>query len=177
MEYEETLKQISKDPEFGEKDLPPFEDFLFQKGEKIKDPEVVALHAKRLAELRDSPEHKLTNSELAKICGCSAQAIGDIIAGKKQSVNLDYCNKLAQYFNCSAYYVLGVADKRMGVFIDRKEMIYPFCKSTKEEPINVVNAIQWAKIDPKLFGKLNKVFHHEDSSKRELLCWLIDEIF
>ena len=91
--------------------------------------------------------------------------------------NLDYCNKLARYFNCSAYYILGVVDKKTGVLINGKDILIPLWKSTQEDPINVINAIQWAKMDPKLFSKLNKVFHHKSASKRELLCLLIDEIF
>lgn len=177
MEHNKILQQISKDATFGQTDPPTFRDFLFADGQHIKDPEIVALHAKRLVQIRDSSTHCLSNSMLAEICGCSSQAIGDIIKAKKQSVNLDYCNRLAQYFECSPYYVLGVANNKMGVLIDSEEMIFPLWQGDHDEPVNVIRATQWAKLDPILFKKLDIVFHHPASSKRDLLCALIDEMF
>ena len=177
LEHEEVLKQISKDPGFGKEDLPKFEDFLFPEGGRITDPVAVALHAERLAELKNSTDPAFTNADLAKICHCSVQAIGNIIGGKTKSVNLDYCNRLAQYFNCSAFYVLGVSKHKMGVLIDGKDWNIPFWKSTNDEQIIVLDAIRWAKLAEELFSVLGKVFHHPSSSKRRLLYQLINELF
>ena len=177
MEHEEVLKQISKDPEFGKDDLLKFEDFLFPEGKRIADPETIALHAKRLAELKNSTDPALTNTQLAEICCCSVQAIGNIIGGKTKSVNLDFCNRLARYFNCSAFYVLGVTKHKMGVLIGGEEVLFSLWKGTNDEPIAVIKAIQWAKLDEKLFRVLDKVFHHPSSSKRRLLYQLINELF
>lgn len=177
MEHEEVLKRISKDSGLGKEDAPKFEDFLFPEGMRIEAPTIIALHAKRLAELKNSTNPAFTNADLARICQCSGQAIGDIIGGKTKSVNLDYCNRLARYFNCSAYYILGVVNNKMGALIDGKEWAFPLWKGTNDESIVVIEAIQWAKLDDKLFSVLGKVFHHPSSSKRRLLYELINELF
>ena len=155
------------------------EDLLLPEDKEITSREMIEAFGKRLKELRDQTEEngeKLNNRRLAEIAGCSSQTIGDIIAGKYKSINPKICNKLARYFGCSAYYLLGIVDGKRDISGLNSAFRIPIMKNSKEQMLNIVQAGQWAKIDRDLFEALEPLFHLEkkervvDQQLLEMLC-------
>lgn len=137
------------------------DDLLFPLDLKITCKEAIESYGQRLGELSKGKlgGEKVTQKELAKICGVSSQTISNIIRGIDKSINIACCNKLAQYFDCSVYYLIGVANERYGVVIDKKEFKTPLVFVSKQETMDVLQAGQWARKDQDLFILLERVFH------------------
>ncbi|MGN8895915.1 helix-turn-helix domain-containing protein [Flavonifractor sp. HCP28S3_F3] len=167
----ELLKSISKSDEFVKKaeqqgifqsellidvNNITFRD-AYRKGEYhyIFSEDIVNSHAKRLKELcKDTKQ-----SELAKICNISDQAMSNIVNGKTKAVNIEYCNAIATYFGCSAFYILGLTDNPTGIVTDTEQFNIPITLFDSLPTIDITRASMWAKTDPKLFELIDKLFH------------------
>ena len=167
---EETLKSISKPPEF-EKQVreanPSRFDLLLAEDAKITSREIIESFGKRVDELRKRgiAGEKVTEKELALTCGVTVQTISNIIKGTGKSVNISLCNKLAEYFECSAYYILGVTAWENGVLIDGKPFKLPFRFDDDQDTINITQAGQWARKDPELFAILERLFQVDSETR------------
>lgn len=137
------------------------QDFFFLENTSITSKEIIQSYGKRLKMLCEygKGQKKVTYKELAEVCGISVQAISNIIKGKCQSVNVAYCNRLALYLGCSAYYLLGLSDFRYGVRADAKNFQIPIIIYTTQETVDITQAGQWARLDRKLFMLMEKLFH------------------
>ncbi len=159
-QFEKDLLNITHPKGYGEDGLKTDdENYYLREDCKIYSPEIIQSYGKRVEELCKNDNNRRTYTELGKICGISGQAIKNIVLGKQKSVNIVICNKLAKYFGCSAYYILGVVKNKDGILVDGKEFRLPLCKNSDQETINVTMAGRWAKIDPDLFSCLDDVFH------------------
>lgn len=177
---EETLREISKSQEFMDRieKYGAFSfDYLFQENVKIISREIIQSYGKRVKELCAAGKNgkKITYEELAKVCDVSVQTISNIINGNIKSVNIAYCNALAKYFECSAYYILGVTDWRNGILVDAKPFRVPIFHFETQEVINITTTAQWAYIDPALFKLLEQLFH-ADSATRKTVCEALELI-
>lgn len=171
MADEETLREISKSEELIDRmekyGFFPF-DYLFQENVKITSREIIRSYGNRVKELCAAGKNgkKITYEELAKVCDVSVQTISNIVNGNIKSVNIAYCNALAKYFECSAYYILGVTDWKNGILVDAKPFRVPIFHFETQEVINITAAAQWAYIDPALFKLLEQLFHADSATRK-----------
>ena len=135
---------------------PSKEDLLLPTHARITCREIIKSYGKRVDELRR--EGKVTQKKLAEVCGVSSQTISNIIKGVDKSINPVCCNKLAQYFDCTVFYLLGIADKKDGIEIENKQFTLPIIRDSMQDVLYVIQAGQWARIDADLFVLLEKVF-------------------
>lgn len=127
---------------------------------RITSQEMIRNYGERIRDLCEHGENgrKITYKELAKVCGISSQAISDIVKGKVKSVNMDYCHRLAQYFGCTGYYMVGLTESKNGVLTDKQEFNVPITFFNAQEAIDITQTAKWAHIDEKLFRLLENCF-------------------
>lgn len=143
------------------------QDAFHIKEARITSQEMIRRYGERIRELCEHGENgrKITYKELAKVCGISSQAISDIVKGKVKSVNMDYCHRLAQYFGCTDYYMVGLTESKNGVLTDKQEFNVPITFFNAQEAVDITQAAKWAHIDEKLFRLLEKLFHTDEKTR------------
>ena len=145
--------------------------FYFHDDIEIPYTEIINSYANRLRELCDPEKNgkrKITQDDLAKVCGVSKQAISNIFNGNVKSVNINYCNALAKFFECSVYFLLGLTDDRYGVIINSEVFRFPIIIADQQEAINIAEVGQWAKRDPALFLLVAQLFQADDTVRQTI---------
>ncbi len=87
------------------------------------------MFAKRLKVLR--AERDITQAEFAKIIGVAQQTVGSWEKGKS-TPNYELLNKIADYFNVSADYLLGRESHNASLSTEQKTILKRFSALTKE---------------------------------------------
>ena len=145
--------------------------FYFHDDIEIPHPEIIKSYANRLRELCDPEKNgkrKITQDDLAKVCGVSKQAISNIFNGNVKSVNIKYCNSLAKYFKCSVFFLLGLTDDRYGMIVNSATYRFPIIIADQQEAINIAEVGQWAKRDPALFLLVAQLFQADDTVRQTI---------
>ena len=139
--------------------------------EKIYDPKVVKHYGKQIDYLRHNafPGRPISLEKLGQACGITKQALSNIVKGKNKSVNPKQCNALARYLKCSAWYLIGECEDRMGILVKGKEFKMPFRQFGGQSKLNIIEAYNWDSLDPELFELVRQVFMLAPPT-RQIIC-------
>ena len=136
------------------------EELYLPEDEKIYDPKVVKRYGERIDYLRNNAfqGQLISLEQLGQACGITKQALSNIVKGKNKSVDPKQCNTLARCLKCSAWYLIGACEDRMGVLVNDKEYKMPLRQFDKQSKLNIMEAYNWDSIDPELFELVRQVF-------------------
>lgn len=144
--------------------------YLFE-GKKITDPKIIKSFGERIDYLRKNafPGQPISLEKLGQACGITKQALSNIVKGKNKSVDPKQCNALARYLKCSAWYLIGACEDRMGVLVNDKEYKMPLRQFDRQSKLNIIKAYNWDSIDPELFELVRQVFMLAPPT-RQIIC-------
>lgn len=96
-------------------------------------------------------EHKLTQSQLAKLLNFRSSSAVGMIEREERELNLDTLNKLSEIFNVSIDYILGKTSERIPGEIDKLDeeikALYPKIKKlSKEDRQKILDILKKAEI-------------------------------
>lgn len=161
-----------------ERDVQGKDDELYlSEDSKIFDSKMVKNYGKRVDYLRkNSFSGKIMSlEEIGRACGVTKQAMYNVVHGKNKSVDPKQCNVLAHYFECSAWYLLGICEERKGIAVNGKEYIMPLRQLSSQSRVNILDASNWSSIDPELFELVRQTFLL-DPATRHIICDILKPV-
>ena len=146
-------------------------DFYLSEDTKISDSRIIRSFADRIDYLRKNtfPGKIISLAELGRICNVTKQNMSNIVQAKNKSIDPKLCNTLACYFDCSAWYLLGICEHRKGIAVNGKEYSMPFYQFSSQSTINILDASKWNSIDPELYDLVRQAFLLAPPARR-IIC-------